>query len=289
MEGWGPVGTLYLVGTPIGNLEDITYRAVRVLGEVGLIAAEDTRHSGRLLKHYGIDTGLVSFHGHSPESRIEMLLRELEHRDVALITDAGTPAVSDPGASLVRAAVEHGFRVEVIPGPSAVTAAVAVSGLVDSSFIFAGYPPRRASDRREFFVRLGALGYPAVLFESPQRLFSSLRTLQETFPEVDLAVCRELTKLHEEVVRGTPTKVYQHFSETKPRGELVVVLGEASSLREVSEADHEQLARQLLAQNLSVSAAARELAKIGNIRRSDAYTVVMSVKKAIGNPLNSDH
>lgn len=273
------MGTLYLVATPIGNLEDITYRAVRVLQEVDLIAAEDTRHSGRLLKQYGIETPLISFHGHSPESQMQRILKELERRDVALITDAGMPAVSDPGSQLVRAAVERNVRVEVIPGPSSVTAAVAASGLVDSGFLFAGYPPRRQGERARYFARLALASFPIVLFESPHRLRATLDDLRNAFPDASVAICRELTKLHETIVRGSIEDVHQHFQGETPRGEFVLVLAAVDSVQGTeSTTDAEVVARRLIEQGLSTSAAAREIAGVCGISRSDAYTLVMRIK-----------
>jgi 16S rRNA (cytidine1402-2'-O)-methyltransferase len=276
------VGTLYLVGTPIGNLEDITFRAARVLGEVHLIAAEDTRHSGRLLKRYGITTRQVSFHGHSPERRLQMILDELETHDVALISDAGMPAVSDPGADLVRGALERGFPVEVIPGPSAITSAVAISGLVDAGFLFAGYPPRRKRERQVFLRNLPLSDYPVVLFESPHRLLSTLEDLRSVVPEVQVAVCRELTKLYEEVVRGSAGEVLQHFQEHAPRGEFVLVLGRVTAAADVAESDVEAIARRLLTEGFSASAAARELASLTDLPRSEAYSLLMKVMNEMG-------
>lgn len=275
------MGTLYLVATPIGNLEDITYRAVRALREVDLVAAEDTRHTGRLLKHLEIDTRQLSFHGHSPESRIETLMEALGQGDVALVSDAGMPAVSDPGADLVRAAVERGYQVEVIPGPSAVTAAVALSGLVDSGFLFAGYPPRRRRERAAFLARLGLTGYPTVLFESPHRLPDTLRDLADAFPGVEIAVCRELTKLHESVVRGPVEDALRHFESERPRGEFVLVVAAPEAPDgELDSIDAETVARQLIAQGLPASAAAREVAGVCGLSRSDAYELVTRLKRS---------
>jgi 16S rRNA (cytidine1402-2'-O)-methyltransferase len=273
------MGTLFLVGTPIGNLEDMTYRAVRVLGEVNLIAAEDTRHSGRLLQHFDVDTRMISFHGDSPQGRIDEILDELERGDVALITDAGMPGVSDPGVELVRAAVNAGFEIQSVPGPSAVTTSVAVSGLVNAGFLFAGYPPRKSKDRVPFFTRVLGTGYPVVLFESPHRIVDSLNDLAGAYPELEIAVCRELTKLHDSVVRGTVQHVVAELGDPPPPGEYVLVLSAISGeTGETAAEDAEQIARTLLSQGLSTSKVAREVARTCRINKSDAYELVLNLK-----------
>jgi 16S rRNA (cytidine1402-2'-O)-methyltransferase len=273
------MGTLFLIGTPIGNLEDMSFRAVRVLGEVALIAAEDTRHSGRLLKHFDIDTPMISFHGDSPPERIEEIIERLGKSDVALITDAGMPAISDPGAELVRAVADAGFDVVAIPGPSATTTAVALSGLVDSGFLFAGYPPRKSRDRVPFFTRVLGTGYPVVLFESPHRVVDCLADLASVYPELSIAICRELTKLHETVMRGPVHQVLAELGDPPPPGEYVLVLAASSNVagEDVAE-DAASIARTLLAQGLSTSKVAREVARTCRINKSEAYELVLNLK-----------
>ncbi len=220
-----PAGTLYVVGTPIGNLEDLSPRAARVLGQVSLVAAEDTRVARRLLAHLGIHPRQLSFNEHNWSQRLDSVLGALEQGDVALVSDAGMPGISDPGRELVAAAAARGIRVESVPGPSAVTTALSVSGLPADAFQFLGFLPRR---RRE---RLSALGEAAtspltlVLFEAPHRLRATLEDIAATFGDRPVAVCRELTKLYEEVFRGTPSNALEHFQS--PRGEFVIVLAGA--------------------------------------------------------------
>ncbi|HCP23142.1 MAG: 16S rRNA (cytidine(1402)-2'-O)-methyltransferase [SAR202 cluster bacterium] len=215
------MGTLYIVGTPIGNLEDLTPRAARILGEVSLVAAEDTRVSRRLLNHLGIRPRTTSFHEHNWREKLDGLLSELAKGDVALVTDAGMPGVSDPGSELVAAA-QAGFKVEVVPGPSAVTAALAISGFSGDGFQFLGFLPRRKKERQASLRDALSSKVPLVLFEAPHRLRATLTDLESVMGERPLAVCRELTKLHEEVFRGTAAQALEHFAS--PRGEVVVVV-----------------------------------------------------------------
>ncbi len=216
---------LYVVATPIGNLEDVTLRALRVLGEVGLIAAEDTRMTRRLLARHGIQAKLVSYHKFSGEGRTQALLDTLETQDVALVTDAGMPAISDPGQELVRAAVRAGVTVVPIPGASAPVTALAASGLPTEQVIFIGFLPRKPSERRKLLATLLAEERTVVFFEAPHRLRKTLTDMAAALPDRPLAVCRELTKLHEEVFRGDPVTALEHFAA--PRGELTLVLGGA--------------------------------------------------------------
>jgi len=216
------LGTLYIVGTPIGNLGDLTPRAARVLGEVSLVAAEDTRVSRRLLNHLGIRPRTTSFHQHNWRAKLDGVLAELAQGDVALVTDAGMPGVSDPGAELVAAAAQAGFKVEVVPGPSAVTAALALSGFPGDGFLFLGFLPRRKKDRQAALRQAGLSAAPLVLFEAPHRLRATLTDLDATLGGRPMAVCRELTKLHEEVFRGTAAEALEYFGS--PRGEVVVVV-----------------------------------------------------------------
>ena len=214
--------TLYVVGTPIGNLEDLSPRAARVLRSVAVVAAEDTRVTRRLLAHLGAHPRLISFNEHNRRERLEPLLQALEQGDAALVSDAGMPAISDPGRELVAAAAERGARVESVPGPSAVTTALAVSGLPADSFLFLGFLPRRGRERREKLETAASGPHTIVLFEAPHRVRAALQDIQRVFGDRPLTVCRELTKLHEEVFRGTATEALAHFDS--PRGEFVLVL-----------------------------------------------------------------
>ena len=219
--------TLYIVGTPIGNLEDLSPRAARVLRSVALVAAEDTRVSRRLLAHLDAHPRLLSFNEHNWRDRLETVLRALDDGDVALVSDAGMPAISDPGRELVAAAAERGVRIESVPGPSAVTTALAMSGLPADSFLFLGFLPRRARERREKLAEAISSPHTVVLFEGPHRVKATLQDIQGIFGDRSLAVCRELTKLHEEVFRGTAEEALNHFDA--PRGEFVLVLAGADA------------------------------------------------------------
>jgi 16S rRNA (cytidine1402-2'-O)-methyltransferase len=277
------VGVLYIVGTPIGNLEDITLRALRVLREVSLIAAEDTRHSRGMLRHFDIDTPLISYHEHSPASRRAEIIERLERGDVALISDAGMPGVSDPGRELIWETAKAGYRVEVVPGPSAVTAAVAVSGLVSSGYIFAGFPPRRSRERRQFFRDLLRTGFAVVVFESPHRVLASLRDLAAEHAGVDVAVCREMTKRYEEILRGTASDALDHFERQSPRGEFVLVIAPVATAPEdgdggEAEADTRSMLRERLDRGQSVSDAVREVQRLTGRSRSEIYREALAMR-----------
>lgn len=219
------MGTLYIVGTPIGNLEDITLRGSRVLGEVGLIAAEDTRVTRRLLSHLQLRVPLTSYHQHNWQTKILSLLLALESVDVALVTDAGMPGISDPGCELVARAAASGFPVEAVPGSSAVTTAMAVSGLPADEFLFLGFLPRRAKERQAKLRSVAVLPQTIAIFEAPHRVKATLKDLFAVLGDRQIAVCRELTKFYEEVFRGVVSQAQEHF--TAPRGEFVLVVAGA--------------------------------------------------------------
>jgi 16S rRNA (cytidine1402-2'-O)-methyltransferase len=216
--------TLYIVSTPIGNLEDITLRALRVLGEVPLIVAEDTRKTGLLLKHYHIETRMLSLHKDTSPARVRHILEQLERRDVALVSEAGTPALSDPGEDLITAAIERGHKVVPIPGPTAVTAALVVSGLPVGEFTFVGFLPRTARERRRYLSELADDTRTIVLFEAPHRLAATLRDMAAILGQRRMAVARELTKMHEQIWRGDTTQAVAHWTEHTPRGEITLIV-----------------------------------------------------------------
>ena len=217
------MSTLFIVGTPIGNLEDLTARAVRVLGEVAAIAAEDTRVTSRLLARIGVRKPLLSYRAPVERRGLPAVLRALEEGDVALVTDAGTPGVNDPGQKLVAAAVEAGHRVVPIPGPSAVAAALSISGFGGEGYLFVGYLPRKPGELRRLFESLAGEARPVVAFDSPHRVLKSLAVLAEVLPDRQLMVGRELTKLHEQVARGTAAEALRELA-AKARGEFTVVI-----------------------------------------------------------------
>ncbi len=273
------MGTLYLVGTPIGNLEDITLRALRILKEVRLIAAEDTRQTRKLLGRYGIATPVVSFHAHSGPARLRQLLAALAEGDVALVSDAGMPGVSDPGAELVQAAARAGYPVVVVPGPSAVTAAAAVSGLVSDGFVFAGFLPRRQKERRERLAELADLPYPLIVFEAPHRLREMLRDALDVLGDRPVAVCRELTKHFEDVQRMTLSQAVAFYEQHEPRGEFVLVIAAHDGQ---SPPPSEESVRRLVADRLAAGEApsviARELARQTGLPRRELYRYAVTLR-----------
>ena len=219
------MGTLFLVATPIGNLEDMSPRAVRILREVQLIAAEDTRHTRQLLTHFDIHTPLTSYYEHNKLAKLDAILTALSRGNVALVSDAGTPAINDPGYELVMAALSAQHMVSPVPGPSAPIAALSASGLPTDSFLYLGYLPRKTSERKALFERVGHLPYTLIFLESPHRVLDSLADMQAFLGDRRMTAARELTKVYEELVRGSISEVMAHFSANEVRGEFVLVVG----------------------------------------------------------------
>jgi 16S rRNA (cytidine1402-2'-O)-methyltransferase len=222
--------TLYLVPTPIGNLEDITLRALRVLREVRLIAAEDTRTTRVLLRHYDIDTPLTSYHEHNKLAKLDAIFAALEQGDVALVSDAGTPGISDPGAELIAEAIARNIPVEPLPGPSAVLPALVASGLPTDGFLFAGFPPRKAGARAAFLAALAREPRTLVFYESPNRLTDLLGAVLDALGDRPACVARELSKVYEEFQRGALSKLLAHYAANPPRGEIVLVVAGAPEI-----------------------------------------------------------
>jgi|DewCreStandDraft_5_1066085.scaffolds.fasta_scaffold09571_3 16S rRNA (cytidine1402-2'-O)-methyltransferase len=221
-------GKLFLVGTPIGNLEDITLRALRVLREADVIAAEDTRRSRKLLSHYDIHTPLTSYHGHNEKEKAAALAREVARgKKVALVSDAGMPGVSDPGFRVVAECARQGLKVEVVPGPSSLTASLALCGLPLGRFRYEGFLPRKRGERRSRLARLLEEGEAFVFYEAPHRLLDTLADLAELAPEREMVLVREMTKVHEEAVRGKGREILAASAAAGPRGECVVVVAPA--------------------------------------------------------------
>lgn len=273
------MGTLYLIATPIGNLEDITLRALRLLREARLIAAEDTRHSRRLLNHYAIATPTISYHEHNKLARQGTILAALTDGDVALVSDAGTPAINDPGYDLVVAAIAAGFAVSSVPGPSAPIAALIASGLPTTQWTYLGFLPSRRNDRRTFLQTYAALPTTLICFETPHRLLAALDDIDALLGNRQMCAARELTKLHEEFVRGTVAEVRAHFAAQAPRGEFVLVIAgqpEVTTLPEPQanwQAVAQDQLRALQAQGRSGAAAAKQVAKELGVARSDVYAL----------------
>lgn len=270
------MGTLFVVATPIGNLQDFSPRAVETLRSVSLIAAEDTRHSGTLRSVFEIGTPMISYHHHNRSQREQRLLDALAEGDVALISDAGTPGIADPGKEIVEAARAAGHRVVPIPGASSLVAAVSASGLVDGPFIFLGFLPRKGEERRAEIAKAASTGWPLVLFESPLRVVATLEDLVKALGDRDAVAARELTKMHEEIVRDSLSGLATRFTEGEPRGEFVIVVGASADTAEVH-TDSRELARRLLADGLKPSKAARELASIAGIPGDEAYAIVREI------------
>lgn len=268
------MGTLFVVATPIGNLEDITSRAVRVLGDVSLIAAEDTRHTGKLLAHFGIQTPMISYHAFNERARRERLLTALADGDVALVTDAGTPAISDPGVELVDAAIEAGFQVRTIPGASSLASAASISGLLTGPFTFVGFLPRKAGERAKLAARAASSGFGLIFFESPNRLQATLRELSPLLRERRFTVARELSKLHEEVRRGVFSLDDRYESFGDLRGEIVLVV-EAGPESVANEEEPAVVLENLMTAGLKPSEAAREAARLTGQPRSHLYQMAL--------------
>lgn len=223
---------LYVVATPIGNLEDISLRALRILSEVKLIAAEDTRKTRRLLMKYDIKTPMTSYFEHNKMTKLDYILEQLQDNDIALVSEAGMPGISDPGYELIKAAGQRGMDVVPVPGPSAVTTALAVSGLPTDRFLYAGFLPPKTNDRKRALKSVAEESGTIILLETPHRLTAALNDILEILGDRNLAVCRELTKLHEEIFRGTVRQSIDYF--TKPRGEFTLII-EGKSKEEKSD------------------------------------------------------
>jgi 16S rRNA (cytidine1402-2'-O)-methyltransferase len=239
------MGTLYLVATPIGNLEDASARALRILGTVSLIAAEDTRQTRKLLSHYNLHTPLVSYHEHSQAARLEGILERLEEADVALVSDAGTPALNDPGFELVRLAIQRGYTVTPVPGACAPIAALVISGLPTDKFLYLGYLPHKAGDRRRMLKGLAGEPYTLIFLETPHRLKAALGDLLTSLGDRQIAVARELTKLHEEVFRGEISAAQAFYAEREIMGEITLVI--AGCETESERWDEQRLRREVTA------------------------------------------
>ena len=269
------VGTLYIVPTPIGNLEDITLRALRVLREVALIAAEDTRTTRVLLQHYEISTPLTSYHEHNKLTKLDAIFSVLENGAVALVSDAGTPGISDPGYELISAVIERGWRVEPLPGASAILTALVGSGLPTDGFVYVGFLPRKDKARRDYLTALQDEPRTIIAYESPNRLLDTLQAVQTVWGERPLCVARELTKIYEEFFRGTPQQAIQHYSDHPPRGEIVLVLGGAP-LADESEWDADRVRSELatlLEAGEALNKAAKTIAQRSGWNKRDVYAL----------------
>ena len=268
-------GILYLCATPIGNLEDMTFRAIRILREVDLIAAEDTRRTRKLLTHFDIHTPLIRFDENCKTEVAEKILQRLQAGEsVAVVSDAGLPAISDPGADLVRLAINAGINVCPIPGANAALSALICSGLDTTRFLFAGFPPKTNKNRREFLQKLSTVEETVIFYEAPHRLKTFLAELAEVFGERRAVLARELTKIHEEFLRGTISELIEQLDEV--RGEFVIVVdGQKSSQVAEPEETISEVVEKFLAAGLDKKSAMREAAKKFNVSRREIYNTLL--------------
>lgn len=272
--------TLYIVGTPIGNLEDITFRAVRILRSVDLIAAEDTRHTGKLLHHFQITAPQISYHEHNRNSRIPELIEKLQQGGaIALVTDAGIPGISDPGYQLIKACVEAEIQVVPIPGPSAAITALSASGLPTDKFVFEGFLPVKGKDRSDRLELLQSESRTLIFYEAPHRLRQTLQDLADALgTQRQIVLARELTKLYEEFWRGDIEEAIAHYNKREPQGEYtLVVAGIPPAKPQLSEAEIIAQLQQLIAQGISRSQASRQLAKITSLPRRQLYQIALAI------------
>lgn len=278
-------GTLFVVATPIGNLEDVTARALRILSTVSLIAAEDTRRTAHLLARHAITTPTTSFHHHNEAAKARSILARLQAgNDVALVSDAGTPGVSDPGARLVRGAIDAGIRVEPVPGPSAVLAALTASGFPAQTFTFLGFPPTRSKDRKTWFEQLRTAGRTVVLFESPHRLRATLQEIKNQVGDCAVSIGREITKIHEEFVRGPISGVLADLSSPIGEFTIVVEIGQITDLAPPKAPGPRQIAAEfwLMTETggLSRRRVIQELARRLGLTPNEVYSAIEDAKKS---------
>jgi 16S rRNA (cytidine1402-2'-O)-methyltransferase len=274
-------GTLYVVATPIGNLEDITYRAVRVLKEADLIACEDTRHTAKLLHHYGIDKPTVSYHEHNEAARADELVAKLAAGlNVAQVSDAGMPGISDPGYRVIKLAIERGLQVVPIPGASALVAALAASGLPTDSFQFLGFLPAKSGQRRTMLEALRGAEQTTVIYEAPHRIAETMEDIVELLgPERPVALARELTKVHEEFIRGSAEEVLRRVQEHELKGEMTLVIGKGVEKQTAAKDIVQRLDEIMRELKLDENSALKVLAKEQGISKSEAYRELQRVRR----------
>ena len=280
------MGKIYLVPTPIGNLGDITLRALEVLKSVDLIAAEDTRQSLKLLNHFNIKKSLISYHKHNEQGKSEELIDRVRNgENIAVISDAGTPGISDPGGIVLKKCIENGIDVEVLPGATAFTTAIIYSGLDTSAFIFRGFLPRENKEKKEFVESLKDRRETIIFYESPYRVIDTLTFLKENFGNRNIAICRELTKLHEEIYRGSLEEAICYFNDNIPKGEFVLVL-QGKSLEEIR---NENVAKwedmsikdhiiYFINQGMSKKDAIKQVSKDRDLPKSEVYKHSIEIK-----------
>ena len=272
-------GILYIVPTPIGNLEDITSRALRILKEADWIAAEDTRHTQHLLAHFGIKTALTSYHDHNERDKARLLVERLRSgASIALVSDAGTPAISDPGYRIVVDAIQAGIEVVPLPGASALTTALSASGLPTDRFLFEGFLPAKAQERKAKLQTLRAEAATLVFYEAPHRLLDSLAEMLKIFGDREIAVARELTKVHEEFLRGKLREVVRALADRDIKGEIVIMVHGASGEAQVSDEELHGTIRQLAANGMGVKEMAELLGERYGLAKKEVYKLALDLK-----------
>ncbi|HSF83347.1 MAG TPA: 16S rRNA (cytidine(1402)-2'-O)-methyltransferase [Anaerolineales bacterium] len=273
------MGTLYLVATPIGNLDDISARALRTLQQVRLIAAEDTRRTRKLLTHFGIKASVTSYYEHNKLIKLDKLLAELANGDIALVSEAGTPGLNDPGYELVRAAIGAGYKVSPVPGPSAPIAALVASGLPSDTFIYLGYLPRKTAERSRLLAQIAEIPYTLIFLEAPHRLLASLYDLEKSLGNRNIAIARELTKIHEEIFRGTISQARAKYAVQEPRGEFTLVVEGCKKPEQIWPAAKIQaVLKEKLTQGESPSRLAAEIADQSGWPRREIYKIITDMK-----------
>jgi 16S rRNA (cytidine1402-2'-O)-methyltransferase len=275
-------GILYIVATPIGNLEDFTFRALRVLKEADLIAAEDTRHSRKLLDHYGVKTPLTSYHEHNERSKAQHLITRLQRgENIALISDAGTPALSDPGQRLVQECIRADITVSPVPGPSSLLAALTTSGLPMDRFVFEGFLPAKTGERREKLHALRSQTRTVVIYEAPHRLMQTLEDIREALGERQIVIAREMTKMHEEFARGTAAALLERFREREVRGELTIVISGATDAVPPERDLVISEIRRLQNQGMKVKEIASSLGEKYRLPKREVYRLTLDLEKSL--------
>lgn len=274
-------GRLYICPTPIGNLEDITYRTIRILKKVNLIACEDTRRTGRLLKHFEIDNDLISYHEHNEKMRTEEIIHELKMgHDIGLVSDAGMPGLSDPGEILIKAVINEGFEVIPLPGPSAAVPALVASGFATDRFVFEGFLPRKGQVRKDRLASINLDERTTIIYESPYRIKDTINDLAEVMAEREIAVIREISKIHEEKIYGTAADLKKKLADRELKGEIVIVISGNESLTEedkitdLSILEHLEL---LIENGYTKKKAIKEVSKIREIPKSKVYKEAIAI------------
>ena len=276
-------GKIYLCATPIGNMGDITLRALEIMKQVDLIAAEDTRHTRKLLKQYNVTTPLTSYHRHNERQKAIYLLELLDGgKNIVLVSDAGMPGISDPGEYLVQQAIEHDIDVIPLPGPSAVVTALAISGFSTIPFVFEGFLPRKSKERRQKMARLAGERRTIIFFETPHRILATLKDMEQEWGRRRIAVCRELTKRFEEVLRGETAELRKHFEEVEPRGELCLVVegaGEEDAKNTFTDDEILLQAERLKKEGWSTKDIAKDVALRNGLAKRDVYNLLVKQNK----------